>query len=175
MNPTDNYTFAGSINPTSARIIRDLDTAWEASGRLADDGESAEAMHFGKLFARLFVRYPEVCKRTFDYLTEDEFRALEDSAAECDIASARGRIKDDYDAVRHDIVNRLRGEVGIGYDVIVSDGEGHWERYELMATSYVAAERAAERAAGMGYATRVTMRPDRLFLGVRLVDAGSDD
>jgi hypothetical protein len=172
---TDTYTFAGSVNPTSARIIRDLDTAWEASGRLTDDGESAENQHFGMLFARLFVRYAEVCRRTFDYLTDDEFEALECSVAECHLASARGRIEDDYDAVRHDIVNRLRGEVAIAYDVIVSDGEGGWERYELMATSYAAAERAAERAACLGHATRVTMRLDREYVGINLVDAGSDD
>jgi hypothetical protein len=162
-------------NPTSTRIIRDLDTAWEASGRLTDDVESAESMHFGMLFARLFVRYSEVCRRTFDYLTADEFEALECCVAECDIASARGRIKDDYDAVRHDIVNRLLGETALAYDVTIAVGDGGWEMYGVTATSYAAAERAAERAAGIGYATRVTMRLDREYVGVRLVDTGRDD
>jgi hypothetical protein len=177
INPTDTYTFAGSVNPTSARIIRDLDTAWEASGRLTDDGESAENQHFGMLFARLFVRYPEVCRRVFSYLTDDEFEALECSVAECDIASARGRVEDDYDAVRHDIVNRMHGEVLIAYDVTVSDREGGWQTQGRMASS---PRQAALDASGDGKGhdvIRVTMRLDREYrdgCGVFL-DAGTDD
>lgn len=160
---------------TTTRVLKGLATVWEASGRVTDEGENAQEMHFGTLFARVFVRYSDLCRSVFAYLTDDEYRDLECAVAACDIASARGRIEDDYDAVRHDIVNRLRGEVGIGYRVTVSDGEGGWEIYTLMATSYQDAERTAERAAGVGHATRVVMTADRVYQGVQQIDAGTDD
>lgn len=159
----------------SIRVLKGLATVWEASGCVTDDGENAQEMRFGTLFARVFVRYSDLCRSVFDYLTDDEYRDLECAVSECDIASARGKLEDEFDAVRHDIVNRLRGEVGIGYRVTVSDGEGGWEIYTLMATSYQDAERTAERAAGVGHATRAVMTADRVYQSVRQIDAGTDD